>query len=132
MSSQETMEGVTVAEQQSVLIVDGSEETREVLKMALERRGVRTLATALAGRGVELARRHQPDLIVVDLELVDSSPADLSFLLAESSPGAPASLVMLGSVRRDDPPLPQGQLVHKPYHYGPLIRKIEELLAKTK
>ena len=61
-------EGVSVIGQRSVLIVDPSEETREVLQTALERRGVRILATGQVKRGRELAQRHQPDLIVLDVE----------------------------------------------------------------
>jgi len=52
-----------------VLIVDPSPETREVLQVALQRRGLHTLATARVRRGMELARRHQPDLIVLDLDI---------------------------------------------------------------
>lgn len=37
------MEGSRLASQRSVLVVDRSEETREVLRTALERRGVRIL-----------------------------------------------------------------------------------------
>ena len=33
-------------------------------------------------------------------------------------------------VTLDEPP-PEGEFVRKPYHYGPLIRKIEELLARS-
>ena len=66
-----TTEGVAVDGQPSVLIVDRSEETREVLQTVLERRGVRTLAAGRTAAGLDLARRHQPDLIVLDLELDD-------------------------------------------------------------
>ena len=36
--------------------------------------------------------------------------------------------VLLGSLRRQGNGLPGGEFVAKPYHYGLLIRKIEELL----
>ncbi|MGA7701688.1 MAG: response regulator, partial [Thermoguttaceae bacterium] len=61
--------------QRSVLIVDRSEETREVLQTVLERRGVRILAAGRAEKGLELARRHHPDLVVLDLEM-DDMPAE--------------------------------------------------------
>ncbi len=118
-------------DQRSVLIVDDSEETREVLQTALERRGMRTFSASRAGRGLELARRHHPDLIVLDLELAPSGPDDLSIPFAEQSRADHTRLVMLGSVRRDREGLPEGEFVAKPYHYGPLIRKIEQLLNST-
>ncbi len=111
--------------QRSVLIVDRSEETREVLKTALERRGLRTFAASRGGRGLELARRHHPDLIVLDLELDDSDPETF----AEQSRADKAPLVVLGSVRREPLGISEAEFVAKPYHYGPLVRRIEELLA---
>lgn len=125
------MEGVTLDGQRSVLIVDHSEETREVLRTALERRGMRTFAASRAAPGLELARRYHPDLIVLDLELDNSDPQALSAPFAEQSRTDRAPLVMLGSIRRRRTDLPEGEFVAKPYHYGPLIRRIEELLGTT-
>jgi CheY-like chemotaxis protein len=133
--------------QRSVLIVDRSEETREVLQTVLQRRGVRTLAADRAQKGLELARQHQPDLIVLDMELEDG-PVEQAFLPAQWQTGMSASpvisqtgmsappvnpqyeprLVLLGSLRDYRRRLAGGEFVSKPYHYGPLIRKIEELL----
>ena len=132
--------------QRSVLIVDQSEETREVLQTALERRGVRTLATGRAEKGLELARRHQPDLVVLDLEIDDMPadgfsgcgagvpPADCRAGETPSPQTAPYEprLILLGSLRRQGNNLPGGEFVAKPYHYGLLIRRIEELLDNTR
>ena len=134
--------------QRSVLIVDQSEETREVLQTALERRGVRTLATGRAEKGLELARRHQPDLVVLDLE-IDDMPADGfsacgaggcgagvppadSRAGGTSAPPYEPQLILLGSLRRQGNHLPGGEFVAKPYHYGLLIRRIEELLDNSR
>lgn len=131
--------------QPSVLIVDRSQETREVLQTALERRGVRTLAAGQTEKGMELARLHQPDLIVLDLELEDApdclplqqaflpdreaASADLRAANDQESPHYHPRMVLLGNLRGWRDRLPEGEFVRKPYHYGPLIRKIEELLA---
>ncbi|MGA7698576.1 MAG: hypothetical protein WCB27_03145, partial [Thermoguttaceae bacterium] len=40
--------------------------------------------------------------------------------------------VLLGSLRRQGNDLPGSEFVAKPYHYGLLIRKIEELLDNTR
>jgi DNA-binding response OmpR family regulator len=128
-----TREDGDLDRQPSVLIVDHSDDTREVLQTALERRGWRILAAGQAGTGLELARRHHPDLILLDLELDDSGPENLSTRFAEQSRGQHTRLVMLGSIRRDPEGspsgLPEAEFVPKPYHYGPLIRRIEELLG---
>lgn len=140
-------EGVAVDGQHSVLIVDRSQETREVLQTALERRGVRTMVAGRAERGVELARQHRPDLIVLDLEM-DDSPAEqfatptCDSIAAHTEPHAgttvdPQSqayqprMILLGNLRGWRGRLPKGDFVRKPYHYGPLIRRIEELLTPT-
>ncbi len=124
-------EGIPLGDQHSVLIVDESEETREVLQTALRRRGMRTFSASRAGRGLELARRHHPDLIVLDLELAPDTEDDLSAPFAEQSRADHTRLVMLGSVCRAEQHLPKGEFVRKPYHYGPLIRRIERLLEST-
>ena len=127
--------------QRSVLIVDPSEETREVLQTALERRGVRILATGQAETGRELAQRHQPDLIVMDVEFSSVSGVLPTFCGTGVPPvfsGAgetPAPqgqyqprLVLLGTFRRQGGMFPRGEFIAKPYHYGALIHRIEELL----
>ncbi len=112
----------------SVLIVDASDETRVVLQTALERRGVRTMAASQAKQGLALAQRHHPDLIVLDLEIDPSGPEEVAAPFAEQSRTDHACLVLLGSVRRRQP-LARGEYVAKPYHYAPLIRRIEEILS---
>ena len=128
----EATEGSILDQRHSVLVVDDSEETREVLQTALSRRGMQILSTSRAADALELARQHHPDLIVLDLELDKSEGRKLAGPLAEQSRADRAPLVMLGSVRRGGQRLPQGEFVAKPYHYGPLIRRIEELLEKAR
>jgi DNA-binding response OmpR family regulator len=110
------------------LIVDRSAETRDVLTTALQRRGLRTLATGRADRGLELARLHRPDLIVLDLGLDGPGPQPASLRFARQSSQDCTALLLLGSCRRDADTL-VGEFVAKPYHYGPLIRRIEETLS---
>ena len=114
--------------ERSVLIVDGSPENREVLKTALERRGCTILSAGRAQRGLELARNHQPDVIVLDLELSETSSEDLCTPFAREAEAKATPLVILGTLRRGEGGMPAGEFVPKPYHYGPLIRRIEELL----
>jgi CheY-like chemotaxis protein len=109
----------------SVLIVDESADSREVLRTVLEHRGIRTLEAGGAREGLDLARRHQPDLIVLDLEL--DSPPELPSELAASAPHR-TPLLLLGSARRQAASRHAAEFVAKPYHYAPLVRRIEQLL----
>lgn len=112
--------------QRSVLIVDESADSREVLRTVLERRGMKILEASQAKEGLDMARRHQPDLIVLDLELEASPPEFPSELAAQSTHQTP--LVMLGSARRRAGGPHVGEFMSKPYHYAPLVRRIEQLL----
>ncbi len=115
----------------SVLIVDEQEETRQVLRTVLERRGMQILEASRADRGLELARHHHPNLIVMDVELKTASPPDVSAGFEAEASEHDTPVILLGSVRQGQSRLHSGQVVAKPYHYGLLIRKIEELLAKA-
>ena len=112
----------------TVLIVDSSEETREVLRTALARPATRVLEASRAEQGLELARQHHPDVIVLDLEISEEATESLAADFNAQAQAHPASLVLLGSARRVRKTCPGGQFVNKPYHYAPLIRKIEALL----
>jgi DNA-binding response OmpR family regulator len=121
--------------QRSVLIVDSLEETREVLRTALEERGLRIFAASRAETGLALARKHHPDVIVLDLDFDragnDSAEQEISSGFSAESQARATPLVMLGSARRGQTALPSGEFVSKPYHYAPLIRKIEALLDQA-
>jgi CheY-like chemotaxis protein len=111
-----------------VLIVDAAEETREVLQTVLERRGLKTLTASEAAQGLAMAREHHPELIVLDLEIDGNVSDETAARFAQHSQADQNSLVLLGSARRRQP-LPQGEYISKPYHYAPLIRRIEEILS---
>jgi len=83
-----------------------------------------------AQHGLQLARKHHPGVIVLDLEA--DGPADDGVLegFDDESRQNNASIVLLGTVRRNGAGVPAGQFVSKPYHYGPLVRKIEKLLER--
>ena len=112
----------------SVLIVDPSDETREVLKTVLERHGVRAATAARAVQGLRLARRTHPAIIVLSLEEADRGNAAVSDGFADHAAEQKASLVVIGSARIAAEAFPRAEFISAPYHYGPLIRRIEELL----
>lgn len=118
--------------QQSVLIIDHSADTRQVLRTALERRGVLILEAKRAEAGLKLARRHHPALVVLDLETIPAGGEAVRERLDSETENSRIPLVVLGNVRRSEALLPHQSVVQKPYHYGPLIRKIELLLADSK
>ena len=101
-----------------VLIVDSSRESRNLLSSLLTR------------SGAQMAAEERPDLIVVDAEAAQTDDGDASAArLAAAAARNACPIVVLGTFRRCASPLPTEQFVAKPYHYGALIRRIEELLG---
>jgi CheY-like chemotaxis protein len=111
----------------TVLVVDPLDETHEVLRAALTERGVNVVTSRDSASGLALARRHHPDLIVLDLDS-DASSAILAGQFENEPASRPTPLVILGTLKRASASLHVCRF-SKPYHYAPLIRKIEELLA---
>ena len=120
----------------SVLIVDRSEECRDVLRTILENRGVNILEATHAAEGLELLREEHPSLVVLDLEVDRADPAGLQGVFEDESSRHETPLVMLGRVKRADRSDDVGKMpgirhiIEKPYHYEPLIRTIEQLLRQ--
>lgn len=114
----------------SVLVVDRSADTREVLRTALAGRGAQVLEATRAEVALQLARKHRPDVIVLDLEIARAADASLRAALSDPQTTT-APVVLLGTARRAEHDFPSGQFVAKPYHYAELVRKIEQLLDEA-
>ena len=116
-----------MAQRSSVLIVERSGELCEVLRTALARRDVRIYEASAADSGLKLAQERRPDLIVLDLDERSGDVADVTNVFASSSGAVePTPLILLGAVRRRGGT--HSDFIAKPYHYGPLISRIEQLL----
>jgi CheY-like chemotaxis protein len=118
----------------SVLIVDRSEESRDVLRTVLENRGVNILEARQGAEGLELLREQRPSVVVLDLEVDASDSVELQDAFEDESRRNETSLVLLGKIRGagqsvcSDSTTEAKHVIAKPYHYAPLIRTIEQLL----
>ncbi len=54
-----------------VLIVEDNDRNLELVQDILELRGFRTLTATSGSEGVNLARQHAPDLVLMDVQLPD-------------------------------------------------------------
>jgi CheY-like chemotaxis protein len=114
----------------SVLIVDASADNREVLRTVLARRGLQILEADAADKGLELARKHQPDVIVLDLEPERAGAEEIRRQFSTTATRQTSRLIVLGKLRRG-PVFTGGHVISKPYHFAPLIHTIERLAAKA-
>lgn len=115
----------------SILIVDQQEETRAVLRAALNRRGLKIFEAERVGDGLDLMKRHRPNLLVLDMEISPADDDPLSAGFAEISKEQDTPILLLGTARRPPSNHSAEEFVSKPYHYGPLIRKIESMLESS-
>jgi CheY-like chemotaxis protein len=118
--------------QQSVLIVDNSDDSREVLSTALQRLGVQTFEATGARQGVQLAHQHRPRVIVLDLEAEAADEEGVRLELDAQSREEHGYLLVLGRSADYEETLPKDCIVPKPYHYAPLLRTIERLLSSSR
>ena len=114
-----------------VLIVDASAESRDVLCTLLKREGAETLEASGAYLATPMVHQWQPHLVVYDAESERAPSRQAWSDLGRTATRNDIPIVVLGTAKRQISPLPTGQFVSKPYHYGPLIRKIEGLLDKA-
>lgn len=109
-----------------VLLVDQSDESRDVLRTVLERRGVEIFEAPTARTGLELVRLYRPNVIVLDAEVEAAEDDRLRAAYDDELAAQPAEMVVLGNLR-GFPPSAGRHVVRKPYHYGPLVRMIQQL-----
>lgn len=112
-----------------VLIVDESAESREVLATLLARNGATTLEAPGPCQAAHLANLHHVDLIVLDADSDHTATGRGIDELEAAARRRGTPVVILGTLRQVPRRLLSGEIVAKPYHYGPLIDKIEDLLA---
>ncbi len=120
--------GDSLNSSQRVLIVDESADAREVLRTVLEERGATTIEAQRPEQAVKLVEFYQPDLIVLDAESDRSVSGSATHSLQSVASRSDTPIVILGTLRPQREQVPAGQVFSKPYHYGPLIRRIRDLL----
>ena len=117
-------------ESRRVLIVDQSDEMRQVLRAILEYRGWEIVEVRAAQQGLDLANACRPDVIVLDLETLQDAAATPNGENVPAWQATDAPLVFLGRMPCDCRST-QDRCLTKPYHYGPLLRTIEEVLNRS-
>lgn len=94
----------------------------------MELRGAEAIEADRPEQACQMAEAFRPDLIVLDADsdATDSSAATDDLRATAGRTDTP--IVILGTLRRSNGELPTGQVLAKPYHYGTLIRRIDDLL----
>lgn len=118
-------------EGRSVLIVDESPDSREVLRAVLELRGWKIIEADGAEEGLAKAEALHPDVIVLDTDTCAADDAEVQASYDNASRKHNASLVLIGRARFEGAATARHRVVSKPYHYAPLVRTIDELTSSA-
>ena len=81
--------------QGTILYIEDDEDSRTLVESILARAGYRVLVAGRALQGIDLARQHTPDLILVDINLPDLSGREIALRLRSDPRLANAPIVAL-------------------------------------
>ena len=116
-----------------VLIVEDNEMNRDVLSRRLVRRGYNVLLATDGPQGIAMARKHRPDLILMDLGMPEVDGWECARILKadESTRGIPIiALTAHAMVGDRQKALDAGcdEFDTKPIDFTGLLRKMKQLL----
>lgn len=120
---------IALKPQSTVLIVDQSSETSEVLKTLLERQGRIALSAKRPDLAIQAVEQSSPDLILLDLDDQTGCQTNALSQLKESASLKNTPIVVIGSTKKHKAQLPDGQFISKPYQYRDLLRKIDQVMG---
>jgi DNA-binding response OmpR family regulator len=99
---QPRLQAISETQDNTVLIVDDDSALVEVLTLRLKNQGFKTLAAASGSQGLSMARREQPDLILLDLRLPDIDGFAICQELADSPDTCSIPVIILSGMERPD------------------------------
>jgi len=117
----------------TVLVVDDEEDSRTLLRLALEELGCRVLMARDGAEGLEVARSHGPDLITLDLMMPGMSGWEMLRGLRDD-PGLrdiPVVVVSLVADESGRPTLGSVDLLPKPVDREDLLPVLRRNLARS-
>jgi len=119
----------------TILIVDDSRTVVHMLKTALTQAGYTTLAAADGERGIQLARSHRPDLILMDVIMPGINGFQATRLLRKDPSTQEIPIIIIsGSEQATEKiwvmRLGANDFIPKPIERGTLFIKVEQILRE--
>ena len=116
-----------------VLVIEDERKTSDLIQLYLQRNGYTPLAAADGRTGLEMARTHQPDLIVLDLMLPGLDGLDLCRILRAE---ADIPIIMLTARSTEDDKLLGLDLgaddyLTKPFSPRELVARVRTVLRRV-
>ena len=117
----------------TILVVEDSQNIRRFIRTTLDLEGYRVLEASTVRDGLDIARREQPDLVLLDLALPDGFGWDfLQAIQAQPAAGGLRVAILTASADRGmaDRGLAAGAIafITKPIAAGELVAHVRRLL----
>lgn len=115
----------------TVLVVEDSEVLRRVMTLVLQGRGYSVIATGLGRDALELARRHQPDAVTLELTLGDADGRDVLRWLKQDPATERIPVIVLSAFADALNPAERwyaADVMPKPFDVDELLRRVGRVL----
>jgi DNA-binding response OmpR family regulator len=117
-----------------ILVVDDEPDVLLLCRMNLEHAGHQVIEAPDGERGLQMAREHRPDAMILDLMLPNVDGYEVLRSLNEDPAGVDLAVVVLTAKARQEDRVRclQGgadEFVTKPFSPGSLVDTVEQLLA---
>jgi two-component system phosphate regulon response regulator PhoB len=117
-----------------ILVIDDDREAREVLEEQLRRAGHGVQVAATATEGVRLARERRPDVVLLDAELPDMTPAGVCRALEGEMSTRGVPVVAMLAVDQQEVFAADGvaDSIGKPFSVREIVARIEATLRRAR
>jgi DNA-binding response OmpR family regulator len=116
----------------TILVVEDTIDTRELLHMYLTKEGFAVILGADGGEGLYMARSEHPDLIITDVNMPNLSGTDMIKQLREEPELAKIPIIVLSAYGKglSEEAIEAGatETIQKPFEFEALITQVKSLL----
>ena len=134
--SNETVPGVLAAMQKTVLVVEDNELNMKLFNDLLEAHGYKVVQTRDGLTALDMARKHRPDLILMDIQLPEVSGIEVTKWLKEDDElrTIPVIAVTAFAMKGDEQKIREGgceAYISKPISVMSFLQTIDKYLKKS-
>jgi two-component system, cell cycle response regulator DivK len=135
--SSEPASGVNTSMQKTVLVVEDNELNMKLFNDLLEAHGYKVVQTRDGLSALEIARKHKPDLILMDIQLPEVSGIEVTKWLKEDEElrRIPVIAVTAFAMKGDEQKIREGgceAYISKPISVLSFLQTIDKFLKKEK